>query len=220
MNRVLQRILLPLPSLVRWYLSKKRMYKTRGLTITVMPGVFHPGFFFSSEMMLQYLSRHSFREKNVLELGAGTGIISLYVARMGGNVTATDISHLAIENIRVNAAANSIRLTVLEADLFKNLTDRYDWIIVNPPYYPRTPVTDADHAWFCGENHEYFLAFFSGLASHLTSDGRAVMVLSDVCDLKTISRIALENNFQLKKEMEKDVWADGRNYIFRIMPIA
>jgi release factor glutamine methyltransferase len=219
MNRVLQRILFLLPSLVRWYLSKKRTYESRGLTITVLPGVFHAGFFFSTEMMLQYVSRQSFHGKTVLEVGAGSGIISLYVARQGGDVTATDISQRAIENIGLNAASNNVRLTIIKTDLFENLERKYDWIVVNPPYYPREPSTEAEYAWNCGENHEYFSRFFSGLAAHMTPHACAVMVLSDVCDLKTIARIAAENNFLLEPEMEKRVWADGRNYVFRLTEI-
>src|SRR4051794_28747212 len=113
MNRLLQRILLPLPRLVQWYLSRKRKYKSRGLKIDVLPGVFHPGLFFSSEMMMQYLSRQPLRGKTVLEVGAGTGIISLYIARQGGYVTSTDISHQAIQNIRMNAASNNLFLTIV-----------------------------------------------------------------------------------------------------------
>src|SRR3954466_12360537 len=134
MNRLLQRILLPLPFLVQWYLSRKRKYKSHGLTIDVLPGVFHPGFFFSSEMMMQYLSRHSFQRKTVLEVGAGTGIISLYIAKQGGYVTATDISPQAIQNIRLNAATNKLFLTIVKTDLFEHIDRRFDWIVVNPPY--------------------------------------------------------------------------------------
>ncbi len=220
MNRLLNRILLPLPSLTRWYLSKPRKYKSRGLVIDVLPGVFHPGFFFSSEMMMQYLSHHSFHGKTALEVGAGTGIISLYMAKRGGQVTATDISQQAIENTRLNANANNLPLTIIKTNLFTQLDRRYDWIVVNPPYYPKKATNEMEYAWNCGENHEYFSSFFSGLAAHLEPDGHAVMVLSDVCDLKTIFRIAVENNFVLRSEFEKTVWADGRNYIFRIMPIA
>ncbi|HWA34153.1 MAG TPA: methyltransferase [Cyclobacteriaceae bacterium] len=216
MNRVLQRILLPLPSIVRWYLSKKRIYKSRGLRIIVLPGVFHPGFFFSTEMMLQYLSQQSFRGKSVLEVGAGTGIISLFIAKQGGDVTATDISERAIENIRLNASENNLPLTVVRSNLFDHIDGKYEWIVVNPPYYARNPLTEAEYAWHCGENHEYFRTFFSGLAAHMSAGCRAVMVLSDVCDLKTIFQIASENNFKLETQQEKNVWADGRNYIFSI----
>ncbi len=218
MNHILRRILFPLPSITKWYLSKKRNYQSRGLKITVLPGVFHPGFFFSTEMMLEYLSQQVFEGKSVLEVGAGTGIVSLYIANQGGSVTATDISTCAVENIKLNSAANGIPLTIIKSDLFERVELRYEWIIVNPPYYPRQPTTEAEYAWYCGEQHEYFTEFFAGLSAHVTPDAKVVMVLSDVCDLKAISGIAARHNFALHIEQQKNVWADGKNYIFCIKP--
>lgn len=218
MNRTLRKILLPLPALVRWYLTKKRTYKAHNLILEIFPGVFHPGFFFSSEMLVNYLSRQALREKRLLEIGGGSGMISLYAAQAGANVVVTDISPQAIANIRHNAKKNQIHIDVIESDLFTNVKGQFDWIVVNPPYYPRNPVTESDHAWYCGANHEYFSRFFEGLRNCLSPGAKVVMVLSDVCDLLSISVLAGKNHFELVRVEEKRVWADGLNYIFEIKP--
>ena len=38
------------------YLSKERSYRYKDISILVFPGVFHPGFFFSTKILLKYLA--------------------------------------------------------------------------------------------------------------------------------------------------------------------
>ncbi len=220
MNRLLRKFLLPLPRLVDWYLSKKRTHRYQNLTVEVWPGIFHPGFFFSTEMLLRFVAAQPLRGTTVLELGAGTGLLSIQLAKMGAIVTATDISLVAIENIRANAITNQVSITVLHSDLFRNLQGRiFDWIFINPPYYARSPVKEQDHAWYCGEHHEYFTEFFKNLSSQVTSTSKVIMVLSDVCNLRAIFNIATEYQFEFLLREERYVWTDGRNYIYQIKPL-
>ena len=220
MNGVIRKILSPLPSLVRRYLSRKRTYRFRKLILEVFPGVFHPGFFFSTTLLLQFVERQALQNSNVLELGAGSGIISLLAWQRGASVTATDISSEAIRNIHHNALKNKATLSILRSDLFKELPrQKFDWIFLNPPYYPRQPLKDEDFAWYCGENHDYFVNFFDGLVPFISDDTQTIMVLSEVCDLKRITEIAALHGFEFEKIAEKYVLMDGKNYLFRIKPI-
>ena len=217
MNRFLRKFLLPIPRLVDWYLSKKRTYRYQELTVEVNPGVFHPGFFSSTKMLLHFAAAQPLKGTTVLELGAGTGLISIQSAKMDAIVTATDISLAAIENIRANSIANQVSITVIHSNLFRNLRGRiFDWIFINPPYYARSPVKQQDHAWYCGEHHEYFTEFFKNLSAHVTSTSQVIMVLSDVCDLQAIFNIAAQYHFEFFLREERYVWTDGRNYIYQI----
>lgn len=220
MTSLFRKILRPVPHLIRWYLSKKRSYQYQDLFVDIIPGVFHPGLFFSTKMMLGFTEKQSIRDATVLEIGAGTGIISLLAAKMGARVTATDISQHAIENIRLNARKNGLPLTIVCSDVFQNLPAmQFDWIFVNPPYYAKNPMREEEFAWYCGEQHEYFIRFFSNLKSFVTHKTNTVMVLSDVCDLDTIFKIGSHYHFEFVKLSEKHVWADGKNYIFQIRQI-
>lgn len=220
MTSLFRNILRPLPHLIRWYLSKKRSYHYQGLFIDITPGVFHPGLFFSTKMLLRFLEKQSIKDATVLEIGAGTGIISLLAAKMGARITATDISQLAIENIRLNARKNNLPLNIIQSNLFENLpAEQFDWILVNPPYYAKQPMREEEFAWYCGEHHEYFIRFFTSLPSFITSKTNTVMVLSDVCNLPVIFRIGSEHNFEFVKLSEKNIWVDGKNYIFQIKQI-
>lgn len=220
MTSLFRKILRPVPHLIRWYLSKKRSFQYHDLFVDIIPGVFHPGFFFSTKMMLQFAEKQSFQGSTLLEIGAGTGIISLLAANMGAKVTATDISQLAIENIRLNAGKNHLPLTIIQSDLFENIPiTSFDWILVNPPYYAKKPIHEEDFAWYCGEHHEYFIRFFRSLPTFITSKTNTVMVLSDVCNLPVIFRIGSEHNFEFVKLSEKNIWVDGKNFIFQIKQI-
>ena len=214
MNALVHRLLAPLPGLVRWYLSKPRAYRFGQLKLIIQPGVFHPGLFFSSTFLAQYIQTLPLRGTRVTEVGCGSGLLSLVAARLGARVTALDISAQAIENTLLNASKNNLSIRVIQSDLF----DAYppaetDWIFINPPYYPKSPVTDQDHAWYCGEDHNYFRKLFRQLQS---THAEVVMVLSDVCDLPAIAKIALDAGLELHEIQRKRVWADGNNYLYGI----
>jgi len=221
MNIVLRKLLLPLPGLVRWYLSSKRSCLLKGLTLEILPGVFHPGLFFSSRLLADYLETLPLSGSTVLEIGSGSGFISLVAAQKGAYVTSIDITAAAVENTQINAAKNRLTLQIMRSDLFLNLPfQTFDWIFINPPYYPRTAVNPQDFAWYCGEGHEYFARLFKDLKPHLKTQGQAVMVLSEVCDLPAIMQLATDHHLIMKKVHEKKVWADGQNYIYLITPAA
>jgi len=123
------------------YLSKERKYTYKDITITVLPGVFHPGFYFSTKIIIKYLEKLELKGMHILELGAGTGLISIYAAKKGSAVTASDISQSAVNNIEKNSKMNDVNVEIVHSDLFENIPlKKYDYIIINPPYYKKNPA--------------------------------------------------------------------------------
>src|SRR5215211_7730752 len=82
------------PLLVK-YLSRNRQYSSHGIHLEIAPQVFHPGFFFSTKLLMRSLS--NLQNKTLLELGAGSGLISMHAERQGAIATASDINAVAIE---------------------------------------------------------------------------------------------------------------------------
>jgi release factor glutamine methyltransferase len=198
------------------YLAKPRSYNYSGISIIVQPGVFHPGFFFSTKLFLEFLKDKELKGKSLLEIGAGSGLISLYAAKQGATVTAIDISNTAVENIRSNAALNGLELDIQYSDIFMNVAPQvFDVIIINPPYYKKHPHKEADHSMYCGENGEYFSKLFSGLGNYVHSRSKVWMILSDDCDLTLIKSIAAGNGFMMEAVLERKKYWEI-NYIFEI----
>jgi len=182
----------------------------------VRPQVFHPGLFFSTKILLDYLGLQDIKETSFLELGAGTGIISILAKKKGAKVTATDINPLAIENIRDNCADHDIEFEVVQSNLFEKVPSQtFDWIVINPPYYPRNPQNNRDYAWYCGENHEFFRDLFSQLDQYIHAETNCIMILSDQCDIQKIKGIGESSGFNFKEIYRRQNWGEW-NFIYQI----
>jgi len=187
------------PLLVK-YLSKTRIYRYRDIRLAIAPDVFHPGLFFSTKFLLQYISKLPLKGKKFLELGCGSGLISIAVAKKGALVTASDINPVAVECLIKNSRDNKTEIAVIQSDLFGNIPKQpFDIIAINPPFYKKQPLTAKDHAWFCGEHGEYFSGLFSGLAGYLNSHTEVLMVINEQCDRRMIDGFAKKNGFVLQQ---------------------
>lgn len=199
------------------YLSKTRVYRYKGITIDISPQVFHPGFFFSTRLLLQYCLKLPLNEKTFLELGCGSGLISMVAAKKYAKVTATDINPVAVEFLVNNCRKNAVNIRVIRSDLFANIPyQAFDIISINPPYYKKHPETHLDYAWYCGVNGEYFSALFESLSGYIHIDTEILMVLFDGCDLEMIRGFAAKNGFILVEVFSKKNMLE-KNYIFKIV---
>ena len=176
--------------------------------------MFSPGHFISTRVVLEYLRRCSLKGLRVLELGCGTGAIATLAASRGADVVASDINPAAVANARANAARNGVGLDVRQSDLFARLGERsFDLLVVTPPYYPRDPASDAERAWFCGSDFDYFTRLFAQLAAR--EDREVLMILSEDCAIEHIRVLAAEHGLRLVLAAAKRRWFEW-NYIFRI----
>jgi release factor glutamine methyltransferase len=201
---------------VRYYLSKPRKVKFEDVELIIPSGVFHPSFFFSTTFLLNYLKSIPLKEHSFLELGAGNALISFYANKSGAKVTATDISILAVDSIRANLKRNKVLFEVIQSDLFDKIPpQRFDIISINPPYYKKDPIQDADYAWYCGKNSEYFVKLFANLIHFIKPESFVIMVLSEDCDINEIASIAKANQFELTELQSKRIWLE-KNYLFKV----
>ena len=165
---------------------------------------------------MQYISRLILPGKYFLELGCGSGLISIVAAKNGASVTATDINPVAIEFLKKNSRQNKVELEIIHSDLFQNIPKQhFDIIAINPPYYKKQPVTAKDHAWFCGENGEYFSALFKSLPEYIHIGTEILMVLTEDCDMEMINGFAANNGFILNGIYSRKNLLE-KNFIFKI----
>lgn len=118
-----------------------------GLTLKVAPGVLIPRP--ETEELVDIIV-HDNKESDlkVLDLCTGSGAIALALARNlpFSDVTAIDVSPIAVEITRENAENLKISLHVLQEDIFKFVPTetRYDIIVSNPPYIAASESRDME----------------------------------------------------------------------------
>jgi len=111
-------------------------YMIDGLTIDAPSGIYHPTPDSSSELFIRNLKAMNGEGiSKTLEIGAGCGAISLYIAsKWRCRVVASDISSEAVESVKHNADLNGLKIGIIQSDLFKNIEERdFDLIIFNTP---------------------------------------------------------------------------------------
>ena len=177
--------------LILLYLNSERRYRYKNIDLIIKPGVFHPGLFFSTKLLLNYVKNFDLQGKKILELGAGSGLISIYLSRKGSKVLASDVSDNAIKNINENSIRNNTKIGIIKSDLFSNIDQQFfDFIIINPPYFDKNPIKESQYAWYCGADHEYFKMLFSQLRNYINNISKVIMILSEVSKVNSILEIA------------------------------
>ncbi len=87
------------------------------------------------------------RVKKVLDIGAGTGLLSLMMAQRDPSVfiDSIELDKAAAEQARQNASASpwADRIRIIHADVREySFTNKYDIIISNPPFYEKELKAD------------------------------------------------------------------------------
>jgi release factor glutamine methyltransferase len=211
--RLLKYLTPVLQPVYRKYLSRTRPFRYKNIRVLVRPGVFYPGFI-STKIFLQYIENLELSGKMFLELGAGSGIISVFAAWKGAIVTASDINPVSVQNIRENAERNNVEVTVCESDLFEGIPQSaYDFIIIAPPYYPKDPMDYEEMAWYCGKNFDFFERLFQQLPGFYHASARVLMILSEDCNISGIKEIGDRHGFGFSLMKRKRKMGE-LNYIF------
>ncbi|MCL2296658.1 MAG: methyltransferase [Methanomassiliicoccaceae archaeon] len=121
--------------------------------------------------------------ERVLEIGCGSGIVSMHCALNGGIVVCGDINKKAVELTKKNMALNSLDADVVETDLYSNIRGKFDTIIFNLPYLPVSEEGDLALAWSGGEDGLGPLPdLISGAHGHLLPSGRLIVVVSSLME--------------------------------------
>ncbi|MFJ7075445.1 HemK2/MTQ2 family protein methyltransferase [Streptomyces sp. NPDC098781] len=133
---------------------------------------------------------------DVLDLGTGSGILAVEAARLGGRVTAVDISWRALAATWCNALLNGQTLSVRHGDLAEAVPGRrFDLVLSNPPYVPAPdagPPRGPARAWDAGHDGRQLIDRICDTApTLLRPTGTLLLVHSHLCDVgATLTRLS------------------------------
>ncbi|MDP2385395.1 MAG: methyltransferase [Bacteroidota bacterium] len=198
------------------YLKKDRYHTYKGIKVLIKTGVFHPAFFYSTKFILRSVEQIDFKNKTVLELGAGSGLISLHLVKRNAIVTAIDINPSSIDSIKESAKLNSLKVNTYVSDLFSQVPSQtFDFIIINPPYYRGEATSIEQQAWYAGKDLEYFEKLFSELGNYMIRESMVFMSLSEDCELDKIKEIAHKHDFLFLLFKQEKIKGE-KNYLLEI----
>jgi methylase of polypeptide subunit release factors len=89
-----------------------------------------------------FYNTHLFLNKTVIDMGSGTGILGIVMAKYGAKkVIASDISPFAIQNTLENIKKFGLKdkVEIVQGDLFGNINKKADLIVWNIPFFPGNP---------------------------------------------------------------------------------
>ena len=155
-------------------------YTIDGLTIDAPSGIYHPTPDSSSELFIRNLKAMNNKEiSKTLEIGAGCGAISLFIAsKWGCRVVASDISSEAVELVNHNAALNNLKIDVIKSDLFKNIEERhFDLIIFNTPLIDQEPESSIERYSLCDPEGRIVGAFLREARHYIKKSGLIIFSL-------------------------------------------
>ena len=124
--------------------------KYEGLTVYRCPRVFPPGKLTKTSFLLAQtmILKENFE---VLDVGCGTGFLSLVAARKAKRVVAVDVNPEALKCTLRNVKANGLegKVEVRRGSLFEALKpeEKFDLIVANLPYLPGQPRSLLEAGW-------------------------------------------------------------------------
>ncbi len=171
------------------------------LDIEIYEGVYEPSD--DTFLLLSMIDVNGGEE--ILEIGCGSGIISLHCSAQNCDVLSVDKDERALKNTKTNARKNDLNISVKKSHLFSNITkDDWDMIIFNPPYLPKGGILPEDDRWDGGKRgDEVIVRFLEDAGEYLKPDGKLYTCYSSLSPTERIEEL-IEKKYRITKIEQKD----------------
>ena len=89
---------------------------------------------FGSKVLIESYFENGSKNKKVLDVGCGYGLIGISVSRiMDSSVDMIDVNKRALHLANMNIKDNKADAKAFESNIYENVKEKYDVIITNPP---------------------------------------------------------------------------------------
>ncbi|MEO2019437.1 MAG: 50S ribosomal protein L11 methyltransferase [Fuerstiella sp.] len=145
--------------------------------------------------------------KSVLEIGTGSGIVSLCCLQAGAsNIVATDINPWAVRNAAYNAEVLKFADRMEVRQVAQNRPqawsvigreERFDVILSNPPWELGQTTRVEDFALY-DPDFRLMKSFVEGLPEHLNPGGRAFLAYGCVTAIRRLQTLLMKHNLPFR----------------------
>jgi len=146
-----------------------------------------------SFLLLKHIKEYA-KDKKVLEIGTGSGILAFEASKYAKSVLATDINKNAIHNAKQKTLPKNLKF--IYSNLFSNVRGKFDLILFNPPYLPSKEI---EYIELDGGNNgtEIIEKFLKQAGKFLNKQGKILMICSSLN--KNIEGLFNKYNYKFKK---------------------
>jgi len=176
----------------------------------VLPGVLDPVATKVGAWLAEVCAAAAKPDEAWIDMGCGTGVVGLALARRGARVTSVDVDAAAVRNARANAALLQLPVPVVESDLFSALPtparpeDRAARVAYNVPFWPGDPAgRPFGRAMYAGADFEAIRSFVEAFPAHAKE---AWVVLSEQGGDFERARAALGDGRRIRREFVRGEW--------------
>ncbi len=133
-----------------------------------------------SMLIADYIKSINMKGKDVLEIGCGSGFLSILAFKMGGAVISVDIDENAIATTLKNSELNEAHIKATKSDVFENVNGKFDIIIFNSPYLPKSRHDKNFKESIQWSSPRAISSFLKNFKEYLKDGGYALLLISSI----------------------------------------